>query len=871
MDGRTGYARDARPALFDRLHACGLDVSFHRGRGDALYLRDDRGEEVEVLDLAGGFGAGLFGHNHPELVERARALLDGERPFLSQGSVREPAGRLGARVSELAGGGDDAYVVTLLNSGTEAVEAALKHAALERRRRLEAIAEATRRAAADRPERGEALAREVLALAAEPPRFLALERAFHGKTTGALQMTSGREYREPWQTLGVRTRTLPPEDPDALRRALDEATTPLRVLETGDDGEARERDRPFVDVAALFVEPLQGEGGVRVLSEAYLADLRAAADEGDFPLILDEVQSGMGRTGTFLAADAAGITGDYVLLAKALGGGLSKIAAMLVRRQRYVEDFGSRHSSTFAEDDRASELALGSLDLLDRDRIPARCRELGGHLLGRLHELARAYPDAIADVRGRGLMVGVELADQTGSPSPMLRALAEQEQLGFVVAGHLLHEERIRLFPTLSARTTLRVQPSAYVSFRELDRFVDALGRVCAILHAADAHALTRYLAWDETGFSARPPVVRPGASERTAPAARHAPAPSPSDAVRVGFLAHFTTPRDLAVWDPSLDPLDAEACDRLLRRVQSGIDPIDIGRSVVRSPTGSAAEVVGLAMPFTPEQVMESFRHGGGDWALELIDRGLEMAREAGCRVLGFGGYTSIVTSNCRDVSDPRLGITSGNALTAAAALEALFDEADRLGLQRRRLGVVGAAGNLGAVLAEVAAERADAILLVGRARARRRLEALRERLEEQAGVPVEITAEHADLVDCELVLSATNAPRPVVQPEHVGEGDVVLCDVAVPGDVDPAVSRQRPRAVVLRGGMVRTPGEQALTFEGFDLPTGEIHGCVAETIVLGLSERYEDFSRGPLSAARVRQARALARQHGFALMAGR
>ncbi|HWM86961.1 MAG TPA: aminotransferase class III-fold pyridoxal phosphate-dependent enzyme, partial [Kofleriaceae bacterium] len=134
------FAVHVKPLLAARLRAIGLDVSYHRARGDRIYYRDPDGDEVAVLDLIGGFGASLFGHNHPSIVARARELLAAERPFHAQASIRAAAGRLGRRLSALAerATGRPA-MVHFANSGAEAVEAAIKHAEMERRRRIDRI------------------------------------------------------------------------------------------------------------------------------------------------------------------------------------------------------------------------------------------------------------------------------------------------------------------------------------------------------------------------------------------------------------------------------------------------------------------------------------------------------------------------------------------------------------------------------------------------------------------------------------------------------------------------------------------------------------------------------------------------------------
>jgi acetylornithine/succinyldiaminopimelate/putrescine aminotransferase len=516
----ASYGRFLKPRVAEMLEAVGLDVAYERAEGDYLFYRDASGDEVKVLDLLGGFGASLFGHNHPDLVARAQTVLVARRPFNAQASLRPLAGKLAERLSERVkrGTGRD-YVVTLAATGTEAIEAALKLAEMDRAARIARVvreivrvghANAGRIApgALERAARflGEPVgsARDLVARVAAyaeraldvPPRFLSLERAFHGKSTGALGLTANARFREPWRHFGLRTTFVPAGDEPALTRAIDAARIPFLSLRLDPTIGLDVVEASFVGIAAAFAEPIQGEGGVRAVPHAYLGALRAAADSHGFLLVFDEIQCGMGRTGTFLASEPSQVRADAYALSKSLGGGLAKISALLVDRTRYDPELGLLHTSTFAEDDYSSSVALGALDLLDQDddALLRACAAKGEHLRRRLVALAEKYPAQIREVRGRGLMVGLELARLDDSPSPFLRVASEQDLLGYVVAGHLLHTEQIRVAPTLSSPETIRLQPSAYVETAELDRFCDAMERVAVALRDRDVMRLTAHL-----------------------------------------------------------------------------------------------------------------------------------------------------------------------------------------------------------------------------------------------------------------------------------------------------------------------------------------------------------------------------------------
>jgi predicted amino acid dehydrogenase len=336
-----------------------------------------------------------------------------------------------------------------------------------------------------------------------------------------------------------------------------------------------------------------------------------------------------------------------------------------------------------------------------------------------------------------------------------------------------------------------------------------------------------------------------------------------------IGFLSHFTAPADLRDWEPGLAQFTGAECERFFERAGGMLAPFEVTRVGVRSANGSAVRGVVIGIPFTPAQVTEALRSGNVAWAQELVREGVNFARRLGATLVGFGGYTSIVTNSCRDVVASDIGLTSGNSLTSAAALEALFMAAERIGVRKRRLGVVGAGGNIGMVLVEAVADRVDEIVLVGRegSRANRLLESAAATLTKRYGVPVEVGTSATALRDCTLIITATSSPRPVILPEHVGDHPVVIVDVAVPGDVHPDVLTERPNAVVLRGGMVTVPGGQEVRVPGMRLGAGEIYGCLAETTLLGLAGVREHFSYGPLTVANVRRILELARMHGFTI----
>lgn len=896
--GHTAYLTHLKPYVAKLMAAIGLDVTYLWGEGDRLIYLDEDGQKREVLDMIGGFGANLFGHNHPELVACAQAVLSRKRPILVQASTRSYAGLLAERLAEMvAASTGETYIATLANSGAEAVEAAIKHAALARQKRIKDFIEAQQRTlrairlgvqtgtvtlpegffdqAADRLEVAEIsdlnalefyLIDYNLGQLQDETHYLALEGSFHGKSSGALKLTHSPDFRKPWYDFGLQVDFLPRNDVHALEAMLAEARVICHELLIDHTGSLQLGDSIWSQIVGCFVEPIQGEGGIHEIAPPFMQALREAADQETFPLIIDEIQSGLGRTGAFLAAEHAGVAGDYILLAKALGGGLAKQAVLLVRRDQYIEEFGYLHTSTFAEDDFSAAIGLAALDLVGRDdgALLQACRDKGAYLLTRLRALQQRFPQVIREVRGRGLMVGVELSPQTDSPSNLLRVASEQNLLGFLVCGYLLHGEGIRIAPTLSANNTIRLEPSAYIGEADLDHFCAAFERTMAAIARADSHRLTRHIA----GYQPEPERETFEPRVTDSQAINYAACPGRPVTRRVVCIAHFIHPEDLLHWDPTLAPLSATACSRLLEKTNFVLEPFIADERIIEGQWGERVTLSAIGLPRTAAQMMAQIRAGQAQELLEEIEAAVELAKNWGATIIGFAGYSSIVTNNCQALVEHEVGLTSGNSLTAAAALKATRRAARESGidLTAARLGIVGGVGNIGRVLAEIEAEQVQSLYLLGRPGAERRLHRLAGQLAQSGARPdVHVSTDLTDLRQCNLIISATNAPEPLITSAHLGTHPTVICDVAVPGDAALDLISQRPTVRLIAGGIMQLPNNQDLTIRGMPLATGEAYACISEVILLGLAGIREHFSYGPLRAERVRQIGELAQQHGF------
>ncbi|MCI0998227.1 aspartate aminotransferase family protein, partial [Pseudomonas corrugata] len=344
-------------------------------------------------------------------------------PIFVQPSSLAASGLLAQRLLAIAPG--QYRSVTFQNSGAETVEAALKACLIKTGRK----------------------------------RILSTYHSFHGKTLGALSATGSDKYQAGFQA-------------------------PLPGFDFVDYGDIHALETQLQQYpgayAAVIVEPVQGEGGINLPPADYLRQVRAACDRSGTLLIIDEVQTGLGRTGSLFAS--TGVQADCLLLAKALGGGVMPIGACLLSENAYSADFQNKHSSTFGGNTLACRIGLKVLDLLhERQGLLDNVRENGQYLLEQLKALAARHPSFIKEVRGTGYLIGIEFQlDRSHYPQfhgGFTGIMGEQESLVPILASYLLNVEGIRVAPTLNGANVMRVEPPLIAGRAECERFIQALAR----------------------------------------------------------------------------------------------------------------------------------------------------------------------------------------------------------------------------------------------------------------------------------------------------------------------------------------------------------------------------------------------------------
>jgi ornithine--oxo-acid transaminase len=427
----SSYADHVNPQWVRLLNLLDMNVSYDRCVGAELFTADG----LRVLDFLSGYCVQNTGHNHPQIISALKNELDRRGPAMLQSHVPELAGELGRRLTELAGG--DLKKVFFTSSGSEGVETAIKFSRAYSKRE----------------------------------GLLCAENGFHGLTCGALSLMGGSSWSEGFGPMLSGTESVPFGDTEQLQLKL--AT------------------RQF---AAFIVEPIQSEAGIRIPEPNYLRDVQALCRKYGTVFVLDEVQTGLHRTGPFLAAHACGVQPDMVVLAKALSGGLVPVGAVLMSDDIYESVYSSLgraiiHTSTFGENGLAMRAGLATLDVLDQEELGRRS-ETSGKLLRDLLRQSLSKYEMVRDIRGVGLLCGIEF--QAPSKLSLRLAFESFKRIHPAMFGQMVVRRLFRKYGVLTqicgnSFMVLKAAPPLVVSEAQIVSFVRALEQVVDEVHSSSA------------------------------------------------------------------------------------------------------------------------------------------------------------------------------------------------------------------------------------------------------------------------------------------------------------------------------------------------------------------------------------------------
>lgn len=396
------YRKYVNPGIAAILSFSGFSVPEERAQG--CYIWDASGRRF--LDCVGGYGAFSLGHLNPKVVDAVRQQLENEALKSHFFMSTELADACELLASVLPGGINYSF---LCNSGTEAVEGALKCARIHTGR----------------------------------SELIGAVNSFHGKTFGSLSVSGREVYKTAFQPLVPDCRQVPFGDTDAMANAISEKT------------------------AGVILEVVQGEGGVILAPDGYLAKVRELCDDAGALLILDEVRTGFGRTGRMFASEHYGVAADIVTMAKALGGGVMPVGAFSSTEEVWQSMFGANpylHSTTFGGNPLACAAAIAAINTTIEEGLVERSARLGEKLLSGLKSVQAQCPDVIKEVRGLGLLAGIEFA--------------EDDVAALVIAG--CGRRDLLAAYSLNNPKVVRVEPPLIIEESDLDLAVGIIGEAVA-------------------------------------------------------------------------------------------------------------------------------------------------------------------------------------------------------------------------------------------------------------------------------------------------------------------------------------------------------------------------------------------------------
>ena len=406
------YKNYYNPTLYKMLKYTGLDIQFVRARD--IYVYDKEGNEY--LDFIAGFGALNIGHNNKKVIEAVNKCS--EKPNLLEQSINLYNGVLANNICYLTQ--ELLTVCHFTNCGTETVEEAIK-----------------------------------LAMLYNPEGFIIYcSKAYHGKTLGSISALGDDVSRKKYNTLRKDFIEVPFGDFNAIRQVVAK-----------------------FNIAAILLEPIQGEGGINVPPKEYLKEIRELCDKEDIIFILDEIQTGLGRCGSMFCYEEFGAVPDILCLSKSLSGGIIPIGCMAVEESLWHSTYGKFKnatllSSTFGGNTLSCTAAIKTLEIIMEENLPEKAKEAGLYAVKKLQQLRNKH-QIITDVRGKGLMIGIEFKSLG-----LVKSKMAIELMMTSIISKMLKEYKIICGFTVNNPTVLRFEPPLTIEKKQIDYFVHSLDSV---------------------------------------------------------------------------------------------------------------------------------------------------------------------------------------------------------------------------------------------------------------------------------------------------------------------------------------------------------------------------------------------------------
>ncbi len=821
-----------------------LDITYNTARGDYLYAITN-GKAKKVLDLTGGYGTNLLGHHNDDLTNYAiNYLKSGQIPLSDQLSIQKYPGLLSEKLNDMLSRHTGKSYYTLFGStGSEVVEIAIHHAFLEWMKKIKKLEEAqtAQFACGNEGHFREVWKQNWQKIRSIHPVIIANLTAFHGTSTGARSIMGDEERREKFRGLSnIKSVFIDDRDADltgTIQKTVAENQIGLTIFKRS-IRHVETCSYNFSAIIAAIVEPVIGEGGLRTVELTFPQLL----SNHDFPLIIDEIQCGLGRTGSFLASE--GFKGNYYLFSKALGGNIAKISSISIEKERFIEEIGKLYVSTFAGGGFAASIALENLKIIDRLNVPEKAKTLGEEIFQQLTPLQQRYPAVIEAIHGKGLMLGIKFSHEVIRRNLFFRVLFDKKALGYLFSSYLLFHYNLRILPSISAPDVLRIEPSICITKEDIVKLHDGLEDLAQIIDKGQFYQLTKHL------MKGDPYIDNKGKEPEYGPLPTEIDTPD-EKSIKVAFIAHFAYPME------ELRMLSQDftaASDTGIRQLFSKFELIMEMEPFVLYAKNLFRKRIHLTMiliPLDSSELEKLHRTDKKHKVISKIQKAVQMAADGGAEIISLGGYTSILTNNGLSIAAPcGCKVVTGNTLTAVVGYRNFLQRLKKLYANRHdlKIGIVGATGNIGSILSQKLVYEdcvsQGSLLIIGRNK---------EKTDNLVNRLIDHTPQHRqmirrsmnlnDLVESDAIIIAVNSNDPVLYPKHVRKNrPVLITDLSVPSGISEELKTLPNVQIIPFAASINLPEDQDFLITSCS-PRGTALCCTAEAFLLAFERHAYDF----------------------------
>lgn len=880
----------------EMLKKLALGVSYTDGNGDWLFYTNN-GNKIKVLDVVGSYGINLLGHKNKYITSLYSTAIKALPPAFIQGSINPSRKKISIEINQHLNKetGKSNWICEFANTGSETVEIALKICFLNYFKRVEKVKQELyyslnyiNNNKLNIATLNEKEIKSYLVDLEKNVFIINFEGSFHGKSLGTLSLTeSNNKVKFPVATQKLTSKT----NADDLLNLVQAYEITYRIIHPGTH---KIKEQKFLPVASIILEPIQGESGIHPMPKNLIETIFDIKLRCNVPVISDEIQSGLYRTGYFASLHASNKIADVYCFSKAMGGGVVKLGAVACSTNIYDASFYKYHSTTFGEDQNSLFIGNKVLKYLSKNE-PIIKHLKQNKIYNELYNLLQDFPEIIKDVRGRGNMLAIELNEDAIHTSFVSKFFKDLGLLGYWVSSVLLNRERIRIFPTLSSPLSFRIQPSIFFNEEELSFLIKGLRNFCRSIKNKNLPYLFGHImpVKNNTELKKIPWQVQKNVFPENAAV----------------FLCHpIDIPHVRRIVDLT-DGFDDEQLNELLTDVADNQEFTVYHVDELYNSRGKKIPTVFLGIPLTSQSFYHAIRHGKRNTWIAKIQKAIDWSNQKNAISIGLGQFTSIITNNGQFLNPGKAQLTTGNAYTASLAIQATEKASMDLGkaLESSHICLVGAGGNIISAICQIFAEKARQMTLVYRNNymdcdktklklitllklilknpdstiskvLRKEIDLNRLSLKNDLNRVLELPAIKNHLVithnlskirGADIVVIGTNSTDTILKSHHLKQNAIIV-DIAVPANTSTAV-RNRNDIKYIKGGIAGLPiinqKEQHLNSVILPFGKGESYGCMAETFGLAFNNKNNKHYIGDITKKDIEEVTHIMQNQGFSL----